>query len=260
MAYVCQHCKASFATYYALRAHQNGNTRDGIVFCETRQPLDGRADYSDGDTSDGAAAAAAPSITNPFDIKHEICRRHQDDCTLGPPQPLQNLGMSAVLRYTGSLNYGALVSAFDEYCKWVLQSRSKKFWSLYLATRHLHNEQQRDILGLVMKLFETRGKWSPNKRAVRYLLGRKPFWPLVTYTYTCDLSSFQVPGLGRVTYSFVDPIFAWIIQARKLCKKFDLLFRYREARRRGEQTWGSCVSCGQAMRQVIIGGRELRCV
>ena len=248
MAYVCQHCKASFTTFYSLRAHQNGNRRDGVAFCETRQPLDPCADDSDDDRSDRAASAAA-IITNPFDIKHEICRRHQDDSTLGPPQPLANLGITG-RSYTGSVNYGALVSAFDQYCKWVLKSRSVKFWSLYLSTRHLHNEQQRDILDLVRKLFQTSGKWCPDKRAVRYLLGQKPFWPLVTYTYSCDLSSFQVPGLGRVKYSFVDPIFSWIIQARKLCKKYNLLFRYREARRRGEQTWGSCVSCGQVMRQV----------
>ena len=255
MAYVCQHCKTAFTTFLGLRSHQNGHSRDGVLFCETRQPVDARADYSDadGDTSDGAAsnsAAAAAIITNPFDIKHQICRRHQEDSTLGPPQPLENLGLFSVHSYTGSVNYGALLSAFDQYCKWVLQSRSQKFWLLYLSTRHLHNEQQRDILELVRKLFETTGRWCSDKRAVRYLLGRKPFWPLVTYTYTCDLSAFQVSGLGSVKYSFVDPIFAWIIQARKLCKNYELLFRYREARMGGEQTWGSCVSCVQVMFQV----------
>ena len=247
MTYVCEHCEVSFASFYSLRAHQNGNRRDGVPLCQSRQTRDVSTVCSDGDTSDSASSAAAATITNPFDIKHEICRRHQQHCTLAPPQPLDNVGMSAVQRYTGSVNYGSLVSAFDEYCKWVLQSRSNQFWSLYLSTRHLHTEQQRNILGLVLKIFKTTGKWCRDKRAVRNLLNRKPFWPLVTYTYTCDLSSFQVPGLGCVTYSFVDPIFAWIMQARKLCKKYALLFRYREGRRRGEQTWGSCVSCGQVM-------------
>lgn len=255
MVYVCQYCKASFAKYSSLKAHQNGRTRDGIVRCGKAQTpsrcIDASA-VSDGELSD---ACASPTIRNPYDIKHEICRRHQDDCILGPPLPLQNLGTRARRGYTGSVDYGALVSAFARYCKWVLQSRSQKFWALFLAIRHMHNDQQRSILGLVMSLFPTRGKWCKDKRAVRYLLGRKPFWPLVTYTYTCDLSSFQVPGLGQVQYSFVDPIFAWIIQARKLCKKYALIFRYREARRRGEQTWGSSVCCGQVMRQVILAGK-----
>ena len=95
MAYVCQYCNASFATYLSLRAHQNGRSRGGIVSCGTQQTLDRYSDDSDGDISDGAASAAPAVIANPYDIKHEICRRHQDDCTLGPPQPLQNVGMSA---------------------------------------------------------------------------------------------------------------------------------------------------------------------
>ena len=90
MAYVCHQCKTSFQTFYSLRAHRNGHSRDGVLFCATRQPVD--ADYSDvdGDTSDSASSATR--ITNPFDIKHDICRRHQQDTTLGPPQPLENLG------------------------------------------------------------------------------------------------------------------------------------------------------------------------
>ena len=258
MAYVCQYCKASFVKYSSLTAHQNGRTRDGIVSCGMLQYSD--VSDGDGDTSDGVACASPAVIRNPYDINHGICRRHQDDCTLGPPLPLQNLGTCATRGYSGSVDYGALVSAFANYCKWLLKSRSKKFWTLFLSIRHMHNDQQRKILGVVMSLFETRGKWCKDKRAVRYLLGRKPFWPLVTYTYTCDLSAFQVPGLGRVQYSFLDPIFAWIIQARKLCKKYKLIFRYREARRGGEQTWGSSVSCGQVMRQVIIAGNLLRYV
>jgi len=161
--------------------------------------------------------------------------------------------------YTGSTNYGALVSAFREYCKWVLGSRSQKFWSLYLATRHIAQDDQRHILELVRKLFNVKQIWCADKRAVRYLLASKPFWPLVTYTYTCDLTAFGVPGLGVVEYTFLDPIFMWILQARKLCKSYHLLFRPREARSKasGHKTWGSCVSCGEAMRQVNTPGRYI---
>ena len=150
--------------------------------------------------------------------------------------------------------------ALHKYCEWALNSRAHKFWSLYLTTRHLPQDDQRQILELVRKLFATqkmsRKHWCTDKRAVRYLLAKKSFWPLVTYTYTCDLTAFKVPGLGVVKYTFLDPIFAWILQARKLCKKYDLLFRYREARSQvtGEQTWGSCVSCGEVMRQVNSPG------
>lgn len=261
MVYKCQHCKASFSNFYSLRSHENGNRVDGVPVCELIRSKSVRVIVDEDNTSNcSASVGAATEITNPFDIKHDICRRHQDDSTLGPPHPLSNLGSSSLLSYTGSINYGRLVLAFGEYCRWIFKSRSRKFWSLYLKTRHLPNEDQREILQVVRELFScgASSKWCPDKRAVRCLLEKKPFWPLVTYTYSCDLTAFQVPGLGVVTYTFVDPIFSWIMQARKLCKNYNLVFRYREARRKGEQTWGSCVSCGEAMRQVNEQGKTFR--
>ena len=176
------------------------------------------------------------------------------DAVLGSPCAISNIGMSADTNYTGSIDYGALVQTFKCCCLDLLNSRAAKFWHMYLATRHLTQDDQRLILSMVRKLFlSVRNKtWCHDKRAVRHLMNKKPFWPLVTYSYTCDLTHFGVPGLGTVTYKFVDPIFTWILQARKLCEKFHLVFRYREARKKfsGEQTWGSCVSCGGAMREV----------
>lgn len=255
--YQCEHCQASFQSYYSLRSHVNGSVFEGIPRCAR---IANRA-IAGADSADCLLDDAHAVITTPVNIQHDICRRHQDDSILGDPLPLRNLGQSAVLSYTGSTDYGALVLAFGEYCRWVLNSRSRKFWSLFLATRHLPQDDQRNILALVRKLFNAKQignrNWSADKRAVRYLLGRKPFWPLTTYSYTCDLTEFQVPGLGVVTYTFLDPIFAWILQARKLCQKYELLFRYREARRKGsgERTWGSCVSCGESMRKVDASGR-----
>ena len=265
MPYECEHCGASFDSYYSLRSHVNGSVFEGIPRCARKiEHAIGDADAVITTPSDTVLDDADAVITTPVDLHHEICRRHQDDSILGDPHPLHNLGASAGVSYTGSVNYGALVSAMHNYCQWVLNSRSRKFWLLYLATRHLPQDDQRQILQLVSKHFVKKQvnnrHWCADKRAVRYLLASKPFWPLATYTYTCDLTAFQVPGLGVVAYTFLDPIFAWILQARKLCKKYDLLFRYREARAKatGKQTWGSCVSCGEAMRQVHYPGKSFR--
>ena len=258
MTYQCEHCRKSFNNFYSLRSHINGSVYKGIPGCAR---IGGRP-IPETEHDDIIAAIADDSvadavITNPVDIQHEICRRHQDDSILSPPNPLHNLGGEAVIMaYTGSCDYGALVSAFQQYCVWILGSRSHKFWSLFLATRHHAQDDQRQLLELVRNLFKVKQIWCADKRAVRYLLDSKPFWPLATYTYTCDLTGFRVPGLGEVKYTFVDPIFAWILQARKLCKKYELLFRYRESKSKGsgQKTWGSCVSCGEAMRQVVTPG------
>ena len=261
MPYECQHCRASFSNYYSLRSHVNGSVIEGIPRCALISRKRARAVITT-----PANIGAEPVIATPVELAHEICRRHQDDSKLGDPRPLHNLGSAAGVQYTGSVNYGALVLALRKYCDWVLQSRAQKFWLLYLATRHLPQDDQRKILELVRKLFVSKQMskrhWCTDKRAVRYLLSKKQFWPLVTYTYTCDLTAFKVSGLGVVKYTFLDPIFAWILQARKLCKKYTLLFRYREARSKstGQQTWGSCVSCGEAMRQVNYPGTNPRYV
>ena len=251
--YRCEYCDASFPSFLSLRSHKNGSTIAGVSACPRvhSAKISESADAGDDVPMQSATAAA---INTPTFIQHEICQRHQTHAELGSPRPLSNVGCSAANNYTGSIDYGALVEALHSYSLDVLNSRASKFWKLYLATRDLPQEKQREILRLVRKLFLSGSKkgWCADKRAVRNLLYKKPFWPLATYTYTCDLRSFDVPGLGLVTYKFIDPIFAWILQARKLCQRFNLLFRYSEARKKsnGEQTWGSCVSCGGAMRQV----------
>ena len=193
--YECEYCSASFRSYYSLRSHVNGGVFEGIPQCERirqRAPTFGGAvittpvehDESESDTE-------GTVIRTPVDLQHDICRRHQDDSILGDPHPLRFLGELASQSYTGSVNYGALIEAFRAYCRWVLNSRSNKFWQLYLTTRHLPQDDQKNLLGLVRKLFgvhPNNKRWCTDKRAVRYLLTTKPFWPLVTYTCSAGYS------------------------------------------------------------------------
>ena len=144
MPYECEHCRSSFANYYSLRSHVNGGAIGGIPRCALTSRKLARAVITTPVNFD-----ADTVITTPVDLAHEICRRHQDDSILGDPRPLHNLGSSAGVQYTGSVNYGALVLALRKYCEWVLQSRARKFWLLYLATRHLPQDDQRQILELV---------------------------------------------------------------------------------------------------------------
>ena len=250
--YQCEFCSASFPSYYSLRSHKNGSTTDGVPKCAL--VLAETINVSPDSADDVSMHSAVADIKTSIFLQHEICQRHQMHAELGSPKALTNIGLAADTAYTGSIDYGALVTALECYCVDLLNSRATKFWQMYLATRHLSQEDQKEILRKVRKLF-LRGQkkgWCVDKRVVRNLMNKKTFWPLVTYSYTCDLGNFGVPGLGSVTYKFNDPIFTWILQARKLCEKFHLVFRYREATKKtsGEQTWGSCVSCGGAMRQV----------
>ena len=164
--YECEYCSASFHSYFSLRSHVNGGivdgTRDGIPQCvrigRRRHNFGGYgvANLVEDDvTSDAGSDVEGNVITTPVDLQHDICRRHQSDSILGTPQPLRFLGLLASGRYTGSVNYGVLIEAFHSYCRWVLGSRLTKFWKLYLATRHLPQDDQKNILGLVHQLLDT---------------------------------------------------------------------------------------------------------
>ena len=150
MVYKCQHCNAAFSNFYSLRSHENGNRVDGTPVCQLAGKKTVRVRQDEGDVNGSSASVGADAVlTNPFDIIHGICRRHQDDSILGPPQPLSSLGLSSLSSYTGSIDYGALVVAFGNYCRWILKSRSPKFWSLFLKTRHLPNKNQKEIMELI---------------------------------------------------------------------------------------------------------------
>jgi len=63
---------------------------------------------------------------------------------------------------------------------------------------------------------QTHERFPPTKQSlVRYKIQKVPsFWPLVMCTKRIDLTAFDLsPRLRRITFRFVDPIWAWICAA-----------------------------------------------
>lgn len=143
--------------------------------------------------------------------------------------------------------------------KWVSKRLATPCWNIFLATRSLSQKRQEMVMKVTRnscrQLRELK-KWINNKRGVRKLLAQKPFWSLVTHSITINLAGYGIPGLNTVDFSFTNPIFAWIMCARNLAKRFDLVFRYRSATLGGERdsprVWGSGVECGDIMRKVVL--------
>ena len=162
--YGCEYCDTRFDSYYSLRSHINGSVREGVPGCLQRSRAS-EPDYDDDSTATNTITTATP-----VDLQQQICRRHQDDSILSAPRPLNDLGIFCSARYSGSVDYGVLVNALQEYCKWLLQSRSQKFWKLFLATRHLPQDDQKNLLQMIRKLFNVASDkdWCADKRAVRY--------------------------------------------------------------------------------------------
>ena len=86
-----------------------------------------------------------------------------------------------------------------------------KFWSLFLKTQHLPNADQSEI-GSLFTHFSAAAQAANGVQT--------NVWSAICFKqnghWSRDLISFQVPGLGVVSYTFVNPNFAWIIQGRTL--------------------------------------------
>ena len=64
-------------------------------------------------------------------------------------------------------------------------------------------------------------RWPRTCRVLRNMITRKAgnFWQHVTNTHVVDLTSFELPGVDRVHFSFIDPVYIWITICNNLHKR-----------------------------------------
>ena len=60
--------------------------------------------------------------------------------------------------------------------------------------------------------------WPESYRALRKRIQRKAglFWDNVLHTCTIDLSAFELPGVTKVSFEFLDPVYVWLDRANAL--------------------------------------------
>ena len=148
-----------------------------------------------------------------------------------------------------------LQRVWDEYKGVVLQQFCPTFWKFYLPLHKLSTSAQDAALKAAKNTFlqrrtSTYKNFAVSKRALTTKLKSIPqqFWPMVSHTCDIDLTHFNLPsGTNKVTFKFIDPVWGWVVAARRL-HPLDLHWKPVSQRRRSP-VYGAGVQWGQAFLQ-----------
>ena len=96
---------------------------------------------------------------------------------------------------------------------------SDDFWHIFLNLHTCSTTAIDSALNSVKKVFvhgqESQAMFPISKRVLLNKMS-KTFWPHVSHTYEINLSAFELPSkTSSIVFKFVDPVWAWIMAARK---------------------------------------------
>ena len=143
-----------------------------------------------------------------------------------------------------------LQDAWERVIRTMQSVCSERFWNLFLDIHQFPSKLIDTVLSRVKKQFvpteSAERKRFPTTR--RLLLerieGLDALWTHITHVAKIDLSGFDLPGgLQSIDFHFVDPVFAWLVAARKQ-KPADMHWR-PAAQPSGQPLYGGGVQFGE---------------
>ena len=148
-----------------------------------------------------------------------------------------------------------LQRVWERYKGDVLSQFCHAFWKFYLPLHQLSRTAQDAALKAAKSTFLQRRsvtykKFAASKRVLAQKINSisQPFWPQVSHTCEINLSDFQLPsGTKKVTFKFMDPVWGWVVAARRL---HPLDLHWKPVSQRGRNpVYGGGVQFGQAFMQ-----------
>ena len=122
----------------------------------------------------------------------------------------------------GPRDMSHIQTLWDAYLKNFRDTCSPQFWDFFLKIHSFPVNIIDTVLTSARKTFIAKQtpewkRFPPTRRAVLDKLNKlQNFWPRVLHQTTMDLTSFALPsGTKSLVFKFVDPVWAWIIAARK---------------------------------------------
>ena len=100
-------------------------------------------------------------------------------------------------------------------------SCSSQFWRLQEALLNQTVACKDKVMSAVKNLVSEKCRkpaWPRSFRTLRRLIQRRAglFWDNVLHTHTVDLSAFNLPGVTKVDFEFLDPVYVWLERANAL--------------------------------------------
>lgn len=165
-------------------------------------------------------------------------------------------------------DFVALQNHWKEYVQEVCNLCDPKFWYMYDTVRLNHAETTEKVLRRTRELIcelpgGSVGRWPVSTKKILDLVHREcgDFAQYITRTSCIDLHHFRLPGVTKVKFSFIDPVYVWIQQCNELYQQNYTLHwdpHELEHPETGEPTYGRGVQFGlllqTAKSQIPFGG------
>ena len=144
-------------------------------------------------------------------------------------------------------------NSWDRFIQATHDLCSADFWNLFLNMHEFSIKAIDSALQAVKTTFVhdsiDKSRFPVSRRVLlQKMTGLPSFWPQVLHTYHVDVSRFKLPsGTKSVTFKFVDPLWGWIMVARRQ-HPLDLHWK-PIAQKRGQKLYGGGVQYGECMRK-----------
>ena len=140
--------------------------------------------------------------------------------------------------------------AWKSYLQNIYNLFSEQFWSFFVPLHTCETVAIDKALWGAKHTFMTQGtapwkRFPSSKRVVFETIKKKvpPFWPKVRHSTTIDLSHFALPSTKSVQFNFIDPLWGWLIAARK---QNPLDMHWKAVQQGSRPVYGAGVQYGKA--------------
>ena len=146
---------------------------------------------------------------------------------------------------------------WQRYVRRVYHLCNPAFWRVFKSLLNQSTTCTDEVLKTVFPLVQKiNGAFPRSTRTLRGMIDKKvgKFWTNVTITKTIDLRRFGIPGVSKIKFAFIDPVYVWIQQCQMLHElghKF--IWRPKEMHLPGstEPMYGAGIEYGLLLREAV---------
>ena len=138
-----------------------------------------------------------------------------------------------------------------DYVQAIIRSAELSMWRVFCAVRRETRVCQDAVLRAASRMVDQSlsHRWPKDRRSLDKLLAAaKGFRSRVLRCVTIDMTAHNA---GKISFRFLDPVYAWASTAWNCSKNSPLYFKYvpRYAPRTRQRLYGTSVQCGDVMKK-----------
>ena len=206
----CDRCGRVFRNLFALGPHRR-------ICNVVLQPVD-VVTHSDGGSADDVVRQPADVVLQPvFSSLRDLARRQTHEW--GIKHVLSSYVAGRDIAH--ARDYGHMQDHWRRYVRDAHSTCSPEFWCLQEALLNQTAVCKDSVMHAVKHLVKPQCRqpaWPESTRALKKLIGRKAglFWDNVLHTHDINLSAYELPGITKIKFEFVDPVYVWLERANAL--------------------------------------------